>query len=375
MTKLLTVVGARPQFIKAATVSRGIRSSTGAGILEVLVHTGQHYDNKMSSYLKILASLVLLIVVLNSSFFSMLWRGFDIRFLWALLAVQPLLLLGLVVHSMRHIVLIGEPRVPLVMAIKAMALSQGLSLLLPGRISELLKGTYLRDHGGVPLSVGISAVILERTIDLLIVAALGFFGLAMSTDAIDYKTVQFFGLASIIILLVALFARDLMLRMIRALPWLRLANFTEHTYLHFAATVRTAVFFKAFLLGIIAWCISYANIFAFLQIASNVPIGFSGALLVLVFTTIGGAVPLLPGGLGTYELAAVAALGMLGFEVDKAIPIALALHASQLILMFVLALILMLTERIGLSSLIAELRASGAVPFILRGSDDHKNVK
>jgi hypothetical protein len=71
----------------------------------------------------------------------------------------------------------------------------------------------------------------------------------------------------------------------------------------------------------------------------------------------------------------VAALGMLGFEVDKAIPIALALHASQLILMFVLALILMLTERIGLSSLIAELRASGAVPFILRGSDDHKNVK
>jgi UDP-GlcNAc3NAcA epimerase len=43
----LTVVGARPQFIKAATVSRALRAR--AGVREVLVHTGQHYDDNMSS--------------------------------------------------------------------------------------------------------------------------------------------------------------------------------------------------------------------------------------------------------------------------------------------------------------------------------------
>lgn len=48
MTKILTVVGARPQFIKAATVSRAIRNSVGIDISEVIVHTGQHYDKKMS---------------------------------------------------------------------------------------------------------------------------------------------------------------------------------------------------------------------------------------------------------------------------------------------------------------------------------------
>lgn len=44
--KVLTVVGARPQFIKAAVVSRELRSDSE--VEEVLVHTGQHYDYNMS---------------------------------------------------------------------------------------------------------------------------------------------------------------------------------------------------------------------------------------------------------------------------------------------------------------------------------------
>ena len=44
--KLVTVIGARPQFIKAAPVSRAL-GSTGV-IDECIVHTGQHYDDQMS---------------------------------------------------------------------------------------------------------------------------------------------------------------------------------------------------------------------------------------------------------------------------------------------------------------------------------------
>ena len=50
--KLCTVVGARPQFVKAATLSRAIArhnaARAGVAIAEQIVHTGQHYDANMS---------------------------------------------------------------------------------------------------------------------------------------------------------------------------------------------------------------------------------------------------------------------------------------------------------------------------------------
>lgn len=44
--KIVTIIGARPQFIKAATVSRAI--SLHCDIEEIILHTGQHYDDNMS---------------------------------------------------------------------------------------------------------------------------------------------------------------------------------------------------------------------------------------------------------------------------------------------------------------------------------------
>jgi UDP-GlcNAc3NAcA epimerase len=46
MKKIITVIGARPQFVKAAVVSRAIKAN--ADLTEMIIHTGQHFDANMS---------------------------------------------------------------------------------------------------------------------------------------------------------------------------------------------------------------------------------------------------------------------------------------------------------------------------------------
>lgn len=284
--------------------------------------------------------------------------GFDVRQLVALLVVQPVILIGLVLQGVRHAMLIDRPGLSYLATTKAVALSQGLNLLLPARLSEVLKATYLRDRANVPMSAGLSAVLLERTVDLIIVGFLGFVCLFFFATMVSHALIFVLVVMIAGILGLALWGRRGILALARVLPWPRISGFVELAYLHFSGSLKSPRFFLSLGLGLLIWGLSFLNIFLLIEFAGGIQVGVYGALLVFVWTTVGGAVPALPGGLGTYEAAAVFALMSLGYPFADALALAVTIHGAQLVLPLILALMVMLTERLGLSSLIADLRAS-----------------
>ena len=49
MYKIISILGARPQFIKAAALCRAIKESYSFQLEHYILHTGQHYDDNMSA--------------------------------------------------------------------------------------------------------------------------------------------------------------------------------------------------------------------------------------------------------------------------------------------------------------------------------------
>ena len=71
MIKIVTIIGARPQIIKAAALSRAIKNNFSNEIEEIIVHTGQHYDQNMSQVFLTNSAFLRLIIIWASALANM----------------------------------------------------------------------------------------------------------------------------------------------------------------------------------------------------------------------------------------------------------------------------------------------------------------
>jgi glycosyltransferase 2 family protein len=294
----------------------------------------------------------LLFLVLRTIDISTVAHYFNLRLLASMAVVQPLVLLCLSLFTLRFAVLARTPAAPFIPTFKAVTLTIGMNAVLPGRISELLKPIFLMKHIDLPMSVGLAAVFLERMADAIVI---GLLALASASVVIGYTGLNIIVALMLAVVLVLIFLPRLQLLLKKLnirLPGAAFHVFFEKFLAHASMRIKGGSFLNALMITVAVWLLDCVTIALFFHAAGSIPLGLFGILLVFVATTIGAAIPALPGGLGTYEAAAVFSLKSFGYSFEEALALGIALHVAVFISPLFIALVIVTTEKIGISTLI-----------------------
>jgi len=289
------------------------------------------------------------------------WENFNTylswQTIWGALAAQIAIVTAVFLMAVRHSFLVSRPAAPLKPTAISVFLAQGLTFIIPGRLPEFLKATYLRKTCDVPLSAGVTAIFFERLMDLVVVGLL-------ATVALPFAGLTGFWLmiplgflgGPFAFILLAHFKKHWLEWLIQRLPHQKLRDFAKMSLHHFTEILTFRDYSLAFLVGIMIWgafLLSYVILFYFWQAPG---LSFGAIVAVYIAAILGAAIPLLPGGLGSVEGAAAFALLQFGYNFTQAIEVTIGLRFTQILFLLPLSLILLVFVRTGLSNILRDLK-------------------
>ena len=310
----------------------------------------------------------LLRIAIVVAFATWMLREFDMQaalgrlhrgHLTAIALVQPLMVLVYFILGWRFARLAAPPAVRLITATRAMALSAGLNYLLPGRTSEFVKALYLRRGSEHGTGVLMAAVVVERLMDLCIVATLTTLVVAARMASSAWVAISA-ALGAAFCLWLSPHVARAVLQASAHWSWVRpralLGDFAERIH----ALSRVHLDARIWAMGVAAWAVSWGAVHIAMAVTLSTDVSWSESGLVFVASTLGFGIPLLPGGVGTVEVAAVAAQRLLGIELESAVLVAAIMRVQQLIVPLVWSGLILLRE----GDVWRRVRHPGAPPLV-----------
>lgn len=278
----------------------------------------------------------------------------DSKLLLAAAAIQPVNLLVIATVGWRFVLLAHPPRPGSWSSFKASMLATGLNILAPARGGDFIRLTYLRQREGVPLGAGLSISIIERVADLIVLSAMAIIvaSLVLQSQVI----VPILAIAALgvgLIMLAALL--PLWLAILHRIFPAAMANFLASVMAETAARIRDGKIFLALGASVVFMGLGLLATLIFFRIATEQEFSLTLAAMVLVFASLGGAIPILPGGLATFEAGVIAALLYGGYSASDALKLAVVYRLQQYVLATPLALLVASRERVGLSAMLSEM--------------------
>lgn len=262
--------------------------------------------------------------------------------------------------------LLGLSPRPVGSGVTAALLSQGMQLVLPGRLGELVKPVYFRARLNLPFSRGLAVVLLERMSDIILLGAMALAASFWSANGGAWGLIA--GLVLVVTLACAVPALAPMAqRVIALIPFLRIRGFLQGALAHAGEAIRGGSFWASLPPCLAQWVCAWLAVSLFLMLAGTVKISFAAGLAVFMAATLGGAIPVMPAGIGTYEAGAGVVLIALGFPREEALILAISLHAMMLAIPVAFTVAMFILRGPSTARMVADLRRQlrsrqGSVP-------------
>ena len=225
----------------------------------------------------------------------------------------------------------------------------------PGKAGEALRGVFLADFG-VPFRRSFGALLAERISDLNAIVILAATGLWIFPEA--RLLVIIAGLFVVILLYIV--QKDTWLQAaerfaLKRLPgrFAHIIEFLIETVLAFRSCFKPRVLVAGILLGCLAWGAEGTAFYCLLQL-SGYDVPFLTAVFIFTFSLLVGAVTLIPGGLGTTEIAMLQLLLLNGVPKSGAVAITLLIRLCTLWFSVLLGLIALPKKQIVIKKQTAE---------------------
>jgi uncharacterized protein (TIRG00374 family) len=298
-------------------------------------------------------------IVVSAVFFYLTLKGVDLKGVLAelrnksyefLLPVAALFILTQIVRSLRWGVILSP-----IKAISQRALfpitSVGFMaiIVVPMRLGEIVRPYLINVKASVPLGSGIATILIERTMDLLVlllVLIVIIFRLPLPNWIAGSGTILFviILLAFLFIILFIVFPEKIkkfFSPLTKRFPR-RVAKgfeaFIENVAAGFRGISSISTFTKVFLLSFLVWLLSALVVYLLFSFY-KLPLGILAAFAVTTITALGISLPAAPGFIGNFQFACIVALSFYGVAKNEAFAFAMVYYVTGIGVNIVLGLI------------------------------------
>jgi hypothetical protein len=253
----------------------------------------------------------------------------------ALAAALGIVAVQAVVRSQRWRLLLPRPSgsaLPILRVLPVMLVGYLGNAVMPARLGEVLRAALIARREAVSSAEALGSALLERILDVLVLAALGVAAALLVAAPAWMVTAAGVGAGVALVGLAVAGGLGLAARRgtsFRRLSWPARLSFVGPVARQLAAGLRIAdrpvTIAAATGLSLVAWLLD-ATVFWLVARSLGIDLGPVGAMLVSAVAVLSTAIPTAPGYVGAFELAAVAAAGASGITGEPALAFAVVAH-------------------------------------------------